>query len=156
MASGQNKWNVNLKDFFSDKRACLLGWCLPCMIFGQNVQKITEGDVPFWRATGLYILAGGCCGAVGSWVVGPIAYWPTCVPCLASYYRNKLRAKNGLPATKLRDCPLHCLCHPCALCQEYKEIRESESAFVPGPHKPTVDEPPNVVTKKLEEQHMER
>uniref|UniRef100_A0A803Q6H4 Kinesin motor domain-containing protein n=1 Tax=Cannabis sativa TaxID=3483 RepID=A0A803Q6H4_CANSA len=42
---------------------------------------------------------------------------------LSCFYREKLRAKYGLPAHPCSDCCVHFFCHPCALCQENAELK---------------------------------
>ncbi|EXB93715.1 hypothetical protein L484_011709 [Morus notabilis] len=37
-------------------------------------------------------------------------------------YREKLRAKYGLPEEPCSDCCVHCCCELCALCQEHAEL----------------------------------
>lgn len=44
--------------------------------------------------------------------------------CLYScYYRSKLRAQYDLPEAPCMDCLVHFCCETCALCQEYRELK---------------------------------
>lgn len=49
-----------------------------------------------------------------------------CITCHWLYsclYREKLRAKFGLPADPCCDCCVHFCCEACALCQEHAELK---------------------------------
>jgi len=44
--------------------------------------------------------------------------------CLYScYYRSKMRAQYELPEAPCMDCLVHFCCETCALCQEYRELK---------------------------------
>ncbi|KAH7442737.1 hypothetical protein KP509_03G101800 [Ceratopteris richardii] len=50
----------------------------------------------------------------------------TLVGCPWAYsmqYRTKLRAKLGLKSSPCNDCAVHYFCEPCALCQEFRELK---------------------------------
>ncbi|CAI5932243.1 unnamed protein product [Closterium sp. NIES-64] len=92
------------------------------------------------RAFATYCLVGGCWGVPLSFILGPLAYWFTCVPCYAESIRRQLRHKKGLHERPMDDFAAHCCCHPCALCQvlpsrmqEYRETREFDLELVAGP-----------------------
>ncbi|CAI5496297.1 unnamed protein product [Closterium sp. Naga37s-1] len=157
---GKGEWNSGLKDFPRDPRAAALGCCAPCYLFAQTARKITDGRVQFSRAFTTYCLVGGCWGAPLSLILGPFAYWFTCVPCYASSIRRQLRHKKGLHERPMDDFAAHCCCHPCALCQEYRETREFDLELVAGPTHATVDRPPLETARHLEHlqetQQMER
>ncbi|KAJ0430787.1 putative PLAC8 motif-containing protein [Helianthus annuus] len=38
-------------------------------------------------------------------------------------YRTKLRNQYSLPKQPCNDCLVHFFCKPCALCQEYRELK---------------------------------
>ncbi|RWR95804.1 protein PLANT CADMIUM RESISTANCE 2-like protein [Cinnamomum micranthum f. kanehirae] len=45
-------------------------------------------------------------------------------PCLYScFYRTKLRGQFLLHGNKCTDCLIHCCCERCAVCQEYRELK---------------------------------
>ncbi|KAI4341195.1 hypothetical protein MLD38_025950 [Melastoma candidum] len=44
--------------------------------------------------------------------------------CLTWFYRKALRSKYGLVDAPCGDFVTHIFCHLCAVCQEYREIRE--------------------------------
>ena len=44
--------------------------------------------------------------------------------CLYScFYRSKLRGQFFLDESPCTDCCVHCFCEECALCQEYRELK---------------------------------
>lgn len=44
--------------------------------------------------------------------------------CLYScFYRSKLRGQFFLEESPCTDCCVHCFCEECALCQEYRELK---------------------------------
>ncbi|GAB4848966.1 hypothetical protein Ancab_040149 [Ancistrocladus abbreviatus] len=48
----------------------------------------------------------------------------TCCPCLYScLYRSRLRGQYDLAEEPSADCLVHFCCEPCALCQEYRELK---------------------------------
>ncbi|RWW08068.1 hypothetical protein GW17_00028509 [Ensete ventricosum] len=48
----------------------------------------------------------------------------TGMACLYScFYRSRLRGQHDLEEGPVPDCLIHCCCEPCALCQEYRELR---------------------------------
>ncbi|CAI7898996.1 unnamed protein product [Closterium sp. NIES-53] len=175
---GKGEWNSGLKDFPRDPRAAVLGCCAPCYLFAQTARKITDGRVQFSRAFATYCLVGGCWGAPLSFILGPFAYWFTCVPCYAESIRRQLRHSKGLHERPMDDFAAHCCCHPCALCQVLpsvralsgsaatirtcfvRETREFDLELVAGPTHPTVDRPPSETARHLEHlqetQQMER
>ncbi|KAI5069479.1 hypothetical protein GOP47_0015780 [Adiantum capillus-veneris] len=114
----------------------------PCVVFARNAKNITDGDASFFRTCMTYALLGGCWGTLACYVCGPLGYWFTCIPCYAARYRKQLRLKRGLPDVPLGDKEAHFLCHPCALSQEFREIKSWHSDIVIGPSKPTIDMPP--------------
>ncbi|CAA6664849.1 unnamed protein product [Spirodela intermedia] len=81
---------------------------LPCFTFGQIAEIIDEG-----RST---------CSTNGA-MYGCVAFLIG-MPCLISCgYRSRLRAKFDLVETPAPDWAVHCLFECCALCQEYRELR---------------------------------
>eukprot|EP01018_Ginkgo_biloba_P018957 Gb_14595 [translate_table: standard] len=46
--------------------------------------------------------------------------WPCCYSCS---YRTRLRSQFNLVEKPCGDCLVHCFCELCALCQEYRELK---------------------------------
>ncbi|XP_061370793.1 protein PLANT CADMIUM RESISTANCE 7-like [Gastrolobium bilobum] len=90
-----------------DSTTCFITCCLPCITFGQIAEIVDEGRSSCFGQ--------GC--AYGLLM---------CVSCHCLYsclYREKLRAKFGLPAEPCSDCCVHFCCESCALCQEHAELK---------------------------------
>ncbi|CAI5985562.1 unnamed protein product [Closterium sp. NIES-64] len=98
-----------------------LGCFCPCVLFGQNVQRL-HGRQCFGPCV-MHCLLGGCIVLAAYSTLGPAAFWCTPISCYACNYRSELRAKYHLKAEPAGDCPTHFLCHPCALCQEHRELQ---------------------------------
>ena len=59
----------------------------------------------------------------------------------ACIVRNQIREKYNLPVQCELDCCLHYFCGPCALCQEFKELRQRVGGPVPVHSKMAVEPP---------------
>ncbi|CAI7923884.1 unnamed protein product, partial [Closterium sp. NIES-54] len=86
---------------------CCALWC-PCIIVGRNAEIVTDGFTDSGTACCLWylieILVGmGCFYSCG--------------------FRSKLRQKYMLPAKPCGDCCVHTFCLLCAICQEYRELK---------------------------------
>ncbi|MCO5599069.1 hypothetical protein L7F22_053168 [Adiantum nelumboides] len=131
----------NNDEFFSsDLEVCALGSCAPCLLYASNAERLhptTENTFTnhFLSYTGLFCL--------GNFIVGCNAF----APCFSSSLRTELRQKYNLMGSSecfakscgcgtcftessnpecletVGDFATHYLCHPCALCQEGREIR---------------------------------
>ncbi|KAI6675740.1 hypothetical protein NL676_003646 [Syzygium grande] len=80
----------------------------PCVTFGQNAEIIDRGSTSC-----------ACAGAVCCLIFHFFycSFWYTCT------YRTKLRGLYSIPGDQCGDCFVHLLCVPCALCQEYRELK---------------------------------
>ncbi|KAI3760704.1 hypothetical protein L1987_51103 [Smallanthus sonchifolius] len=73
------------------------------------------------RAALVRLINSYCCLASG----GLLLVFPGCfAACYAFGYRKALRTKYNLQEAPCGDFITHLCCHLCALCQEYREIRE--------------------------------
>lgn len=90
------------------------------------------------------LLTSFCCLCTGGLV---LAVPGSAVACYACGYRQTLRAKYNLLEAPCGDLTTHLFCHLCAICQEYREIRErtdsssSSGPSVTPPPIQTMDEP---------------
>ncbi|PON67948.1 PLAC8 motif-containing protein [Parasponia andersonii] len=67
---------------------------------------------------------------------------PACfVACYACGYRKALRSKYNLQEAPCGDFVTHLLCHPCANCQEYREIGDRASSSTPDLNLPVTAPP---------------
>ncbi|PIM99544.1 hypothetical protein CDL12_27962 [Handroanthus impetiginosus] len=101
-------WSTGLFDCFSDFRnCCITCWC-PCITFGQIAEIVDKGSSSCGQNGALYTL---------------IACVTVCPCCYSCFYRSKLRQQYLLHESPCGDCLVHCFCEGCALCQEYRELK---------------------------------
>ncbi|XP_020230182.1 protein PLANT CADMIUM RESISTANCE 10 isoform X1 [Cajanus cajan] len=120
----QTQWSSGICACCDDTQSCCIGCLCPCFLFGKNAEFLGSGTflgscvthLILWSAvnTACCFLTDGLCWGV-----------PGClVSCYACGYRKALRSKYNLPEAPCGDFVTHFCCHPCAICQEYREIRE--------------------------------
>ncbi|XP_065631185.1 cell number regulator 2-like, partial [Quercus suber] len=86
---------------------CITYWC-PCITFGQIAEIVDRGTTSCATRGALYALIA----------------WLTGCGCLYScFYRSKIRRQYALEEGSYGDCIVRCCCEPCALCQEYRELK---------------------------------
>ncbi|XVF50630.1 hypothetical protein PTKIN_Ptkin04bG0117200 [Pterospermum kingtungense] len=102
-----NQWSSGLCSCCEDCSSCLTTCCCPCITFGQNAEIVDRGTTTCVGAgVFYYLLAHACCCSIY-----------TCT------YRKKLRSMYGLKEEPCADFFVHCFCHCCAICQEYRELQ---------------------------------
>eukprot|EP00239_Pterosperma_sp_CCMP1384_P006652 CAMPEP_0197846832 /NCGR_PEP_ID=MMETSP1438-20131217/4546_1 /TAXON_ID=1461541 /ORGANISM="Pterosperma sp., Strain CCMP1384" /LENGTH=184 /DNA_ID=CAMNT_0043458607 /DNA_START=79 /DNA_END=633 /DNA_ORIENTATION=+ len=130
-------WRSGLFDCFNDCSSCCMGtWCLPCL-FGSNAKMIQAFNgvpeeyqsccapccnyylsscLPAFMVSFLAAIVGvppmGLDVVAARWGVGKYA----------GTHRTLIRAKYGI-VEDTSDFVAHCLCSPCATCQEAREIK---------------------------------
>ncbi|XP_076885326.1 protein PLANT CADMIUM RESISTANCE 2-like [Bidens hawaiensis] len=106
MHAGQ--WSSGLCDCTSDmSNCCMTCWC-PCITFAQIAEIADMGTTSCPVHGALYtilLLLTGC-----QWIYSYM-------------YRSKMRKQYMLPEEPCNDCLLHFCCEPCAMCQEYRELK---------------------------------
>ncbi|XP_047341977.1 protein PLANT CADMIUM RESISTANCE 2-like isoform X2 [Impatiens glandulifera] len=103
-----NNWSTGLCGCFEDvPNCCLTFWC-PCITFGQIAEIVDRGSTSCGASGALYTL---------------ILMLVGCTCCYSCFYRTKMRKQYSLPETPCGDCLIHCFCETCALCQEYRELK---------------------------------
>lgn len=101
-------WSSGLCDCFDDcGLCCMTCWC-PCITFGKVAAIVDRGSTSCGTAGALYVLLAALTG---------------CQFIYSCTYRSKLRAQYRLPDEPCCDCCVHYCCGPCALVQEYKELK---------------------------------
>ncbi|CAI9096748.1 OLC1v1032958C1 [Oldenlandia corymbosa var. corymbosa] len=101
-------WSTGLFDCFSDvSNCCITCWC-PCITFGQISEIVDKGSSSCGSNGALYTL---------------IACVTGCSCFYSCFYRSKMRQQYSLQEDPCNDCFVHCCCEACALCQEYRELR---------------------------------
>ncbi|XP_052185257.1 protein PLANT CADMIUM RESISTANCE 12 [Diospyros lotus] len=103
----QGQWTSGLCGCFQDPKNCLMTAIFPCITMGQIAHIVDRGTI-------------SCCAASVIYVA--LAY-AGCAPLYGCTYRTKLRGLFGLPERPLPDGLVHCLCCFCALCQDYRELK---------------------------------
>ncbi|KAL9166654.1 hypothetical protein ABFS82_05G044500 [Erythranthe guttata] len=101
-------WSTGLCGCYSDvSNYCITCWC-PCITFGQIAEIVDKGSISCLVAGGVYALIRHSTGC----------------PCFYScFYRSKLRKQYMIDGNNCTDCMVHCCCEPCALRQEYRELK---------------------------------
>ncbi|XP_010269384.1 PREDICTED: cell number regulator 1-like [Nelumbo nucifera] len=101
-------WSTGLCHCCDDPAICLVTCCCPCVTFGQIAEIVNRGSLPCSASCVIY----GMLQAIPS------------LSCLySSCYRSKLRAQYDLEEAPCVDSLVHLCCEACALCQEYRELK---------------------------------
>ncbi|KAM3387456.1 hypothetical protein ACQJBY_010351 [Aegilops geniculata] len=110
MASLNNgSWSTGLCGCCDDVGSCCLTFFCPCVAFGRIAEIVDRGATSCCVSGTLYMLLASVTGGWG---------------CLYSCcYRSSLREQYGLKEKPCADCCVHWSCEPCALCQEYRELK---------------------------------
>ena len=124
----------------SDLEVCLLGSVAPCVLYGSNVERLAAAPGTFANSclpyTGLYMLGNSLFG----WnCLAPWFSHPTRTAIRRRYnlegsfeaFTRQCGCCGGLAEDEERrehlevacDLATHYFCHPCALCQEGRELR---------------------------------
>ncbi|XP_020217946.1 protein PLANT CADMIUM RESISTANCE 3 [Cajanus cajan] len=103
-----HRWSTGLCRCLDDPGSCFVTCFCPCVTFGLIAEIIDKGNTTCT-----------CHGAIYGTLLSL-----TGLACLYScYYRSKLRAQYNLPEAPCMDCLVHFCCETCALCQEYRELK---------------------------------
>ncbi|XP_050221038.1 cell number regulator 2-like [Mercurialis annua] len=101
-------WSTGLCGCFEDMSSCCLTcWC-PCVTFGRIAEMADRGSTACGVSGALYTLMLCLTG---------------CSCMYSCFYRSKLRGQFFLEESPCTDCCVHCFCEECALCQEYRELK---------------------------------
>ncbi|KAL3358409.1 hypothetical protein AABB24_015498 [Solanum stoloniferum] len=124
----------------SDIEVCLLGSVVPCVLYGSNAERLGSAPGTF---------ANHCLPYTGLYLIGQSFFGSNCVaPCFTYPSRTAIRRKFNLEGSceafnrssgccgsfvedevqreqceSICDFATHFFCHPCALCQEGRELR---------------------------------
>ncbi|KAI3683340.1 hypothetical protein L1987_83843 [Smallanthus sonchifolius] len=105
--SQQSKWSTGLLECGGNPATCFITCCLPCVTFGEIAVVLDEGQ--------------SLCVAQG--FIYCVLMTVSCHWVYSCMFREKLRAKYGLPADPCNDCCVHLCCEGFALCQEHVELK---------------------------------
>ncbi|XP_059448725.1 protein PLANT CADMIUM RESISTANCE 2-like [Corylus avellana] len=101
------RWSTGLCHCCDDPANCLITCFCPCITFGHIADIVSRGS--------------SSCALSGT-IYGLLGF--TCLACLYSCFcRSKLRGQYDLDEAPCADCLVHFCCEPCALCQEYRELK---------------------------------
>ncbi|CAI7736199.1 unnamed protein product [Closterium sp. NIES-53] len=131
-------WSTGIFACFKDQRSCIQGLFCPCVLFGKNVEAIRD-DIPWSAACACHVMCieGGvalgtallCCPAYITvdpqtlFLLGETLFfaWWMC-GIYTGLFRQELQKKYHLKNAPCDPCCVHCILHPCALCQEHREM----------------------------------
>lgn len=123
VARDPTQWSSGICACADDLQSCIIGAICPCFLFGKNADFLGSGTLAGSCMTHciLWGLVNSLCLCTG----GILAVMPgALVGCYACGYRRALRTKYNLQDAPCGDFTTHLFCHLCAVCQEYREIRE--------------------------------
>ncbi|XP_058181296.1 cell number regulator 2-like [Rhododendron vialii] len=89
-------WSSGLYDCFDDVPNCCITYFCPCITFGRIAEIVNKGETSCRKSGGIY----------------------------ASLSLCRSRRRYSLPETPYTDWCVHGFCEPCALCQEYRELKK--------------------------------
>ncbi|XP_020255215.1 cell number regulator 2-like [Asparagus officinalis] len=108
MAVTPAAWSTGLCDCCDDIGTCIITCFCPCITFGRVAEIIDRGTTTCEVSAVLYAII--CCLTGCHWI-------------LSCFYRKKIRNIFFLEDSPCPDCLLHFCCDTCALCQEYRELK---------------------------------
>lgn len=101
------KWTTGLFGCCEEPGNCCFTFCCPSCTFGRNVEIIDQGRTTAAQARLIFCLL-GCAG----------------LSSVYSYrFRSGLRTLFNLPEEPCIDFCVHYCCTICAICQEYRELK---------------------------------
>ncbi|XP_010932525.1 cell number regulator 10 [Elaeis guineensis] len=101
-------WSTGLCDCTDDCGNCCMTCFCPCITFGRIAEIVDQGATSCGTSGALYAL---------------LEYFTCCHWIYSCCYRSKMRAQLHLAERPCNDCLVHCCCESCALCQEYRELK---------------------------------
>ncbi|KAG7942071.1 hypothetical protein I3843_16G080800, partial [Carya illinoinensis] len=101
------QWSTGLCDCFDDPSNCCVTYCCPCITFGRIAEIVDRGQTSCVSASRIYVAL----ASIG------------CACLYTCTYRTKLRGVYSLQEDPCADCCVHFWCTHCALCQEYRELK---------------------------------
>ncbi|XP_058184317.1 protein PLANT CADMIUM RESISTANCE 2-like isoform X2 [Rhododendron vialii] len=106
--SSPGPWSTGLCGCFEDVSNCCITCFCPCITFGQIAEIVDKGTQ-------------SC--AISGVLYGLILHFTGCACLYSCFYRSKLRNQYALEESPCADCCTHFFCQYCALCQEYRELK---------------------------------
>ncbi|KAJ9694227.1 hypothetical protein PVL29_009953 [Vitis rotundifolia] len=137
-----SQWSSGICACCDDMQSCCIGFFCPCFLFAKNAEFLGSGTLVGSCMTHLifWALVNTVCCLLSD---GTLLGLPGCfVACYACGYRRALRSKYNLQEAPCGDFTTHFFCHLCAICQEYREIRERSGPETPDLRLSVVTAPP--------------
>ncbi|XP_047339424.1 cell number regulator 1-like [Impatiens glandulifera] len=105
--SASRHWSTGLCHCCDDPANCFITGFCPCITFGQVAEIVNKGSPSCGESGALY----------GLLMVTGLACLYSCA------HRSRLRGQYDLEEAPCVDCLVHFCCETCALCQEYRELK---------------------------------
>ncbi|KAL5546942.1 hypothetical protein UlMin_006629 [Ulmus minor] len=151
ITDGSSQWSSGICACCDDMQSCCVGLFCPCFLFGKNAEFLGSGTLIGSCVTHFILCAFAntvCCLLTDGIFLG----LPGCfVACYACGYRRALRSKYNLQEAPCGDLVTHLFCHLCAICQEYREIRERSGPNASDLNLPVVTAPPVQMMESVSE-----
>lgn len=108
MSSERRQWNAKLFGCAEDWNTCCRVFWFPCVEHAEQGQFILERNRRvYWMDLSVYFILWFLCL---EWTVGALR-------------REDIRRKYNISAKPFEDLVTHLFCHPCASCQESRQLR---------------------------------
>jgi len=108
MSSERRQWNAKLFGCAEDWNTCCRVFWFPCVEHAEQGQFILERNRRvYWTDLSVYFILWFLCL---EWTVGALR-------------REDIRRKYNISAEPYEDLVTHLFCHPCASCQESRQLR---------------------------------
>ncbi|XP_048140708.1 protein PLANT CADMIUM RESISTANCE 2-like [Rhodamnia argentea] len=103
-------WSSKICHCRTDPHSCWTTFFCPCVTFGRIAEYTDQGSSSCVAKGALYCLTAAltCC------------FGACCCGCCN---RRKMRKRFDWEQKPCHDCSVHCFCHCCALCQEYRHLQ---------------------------------
>ena len=133
-------WTIPLSRWKDDCLACenmdrnLMALFCPFCLFGKYADvmynefkeppnEIKDSEGCMTTPCAIYFALGGPCMAAGFATMPPIGGMITLSSVYAFTFRGRIRMVFNIPGSGKNDCLSHYFCFPCALTQEYEELK---------------------------------
>ncbi|KAJ7587033.1 PLAC8 family-domain-containing protein [Mycena floridula] len=120
---GTREWSSGLFDCFDDAGTCFTAWCCPCIVYGQNKQRLDHLAMKGYPDPE----HGGCC--TGDCMIHALASCCGFGCILACANRGSIRARYRIQGGSFGDFFSAWCCAPCELTQESQELLLEERSF---------------------------
>ncbi|GLE07204.1 hypothetical protein PINS_up017201 [Pythium insidiosum] len=113
----RGKWSSDVCDCCSHTSTCCMGFCCPCVLYGQVSQRIGSNGMCDDMSCGA-----SCCVYTVCAVVG----FAGCGTC---FLRQKVRKVLGIEGGAVGDFCCSCFCTTCVLCQMANHLKIQEKGI---------------------------